>query len=66
MSGEYKWCLMSSCSNTSIKTPTKEFFQIPSNRSTRLLWIAATGRDSQQIARKSLYICEDHFDVSTF
>lgn len=65
MSKNRKWCLVLACKNTSLTHPNKEFIQVPSEKTLRIQWFQAAGRDPNTLSFKSsLFICEDHFDVS--
>ena len=65
MSRRYSYCAVPQCTSTSTKTPEKRFFKIPMDER-RKLWMKAMRRSPTDVSPKaSLYICEDHFDVST-
>lgn len=62
----YRWCVVSSCKNTSVKSPEKLFIQVPDDHKMRNVWLELAKRDPMTLSTKSrLYICEDHFNVST-
>lgn len=65
--GYYKWCIVPNCTNNSLKTPNKIFVHVPSNTKKRKAWIKAVRRSYSDFSAstKSLYVCEDHFNVSS-
>ena len=61
----YRWCVVSECENTSVKTPDKLWIQVPVDINMRNTWLKVARRDPGLLSDKSrLYFCEDHFDVS--
>lgn len=64
----YKYCIVPKCTNTTIKTPEKLFFNVPKDPKLRKKWYATVKRDDKipPSARTARYCCEDHFDVSTY
>ncbi|CAH2083741.1 unnamed protein product [Euphydryas editha] len=60
----YRWCVASSCTNNSIKTPEKLFMKVPDDIEMRNVWLELANRDPKSLSTKSrLYLCEDHFDL---
>ncbi|XP_063835196.1 uncharacterized protein LOC135084323 [Ostrinia nubilalis] len=60
----YRWCAVSSCKNTSVKTPEKLFIQVPNDLKMRNVWLEFAKRDPMSLSTKSrLYMCEDHFNL---
>ncbi|XP_049795312.1 zinc finger and SCAN domain-containing protein 31-like isoform X1 [Schistocerca nitens] len=60
----YKWCMVSKCTNTSIKNPEKLFLCVPKNEKMRKIWLQLARRDPNEIAVSTcVYFCEDHFDL---
>lgn len=57
-----KQCFFVGCDNNSTNNPEKLFLTVPQKVDRRKLWFEAVGRT--YIPGKSLYCCEDHFDVS--
>lgn len=63
----YRWCVALNCKNSTLKTPEKLFITVPKDVSMRYVWLELAGRDPTKYSDKShLYLCEDHFDVSTY
>lgn len=65
----HKACIVPMCKNTAFKTPSKIFIRLPNSgqQARRKKWIKACRRDIKDISEKSgaIYVCEDHFNVST-
>nr|XP_049706943.1 uncharacterized protein LOC126056809 [Helicoverpa armigera] len=60
----YRWCVVSECENTSVKTPDKLWIQVPVDINMRNTWLKVARRDPGLLSDKSrLYFCEDHFDL---
>ncbi|CAG9789449.1 unnamed protein product [Diatraea saccharalis] len=63
-SNSYRWCLVTSCTNTTIRTPNKLFIQVPDDAVLRDVWLELAKRDPKSLSSKSrLYLCEDHFNL---
>lgn len=62
----YKYCIVPKCTNTTIKTPDKYFFDVPRQEKLRKKWCQIMRRDDKvPLSSKSVqHCCEDHFDVS--
>ncbi|KAJ3645788.1 hypothetical protein Zmor_023420 [Zophobas morio] len=56
-----KQCFFVGCDNNSTNNPEKLFLTVPQKVDRRKLWFEAVGRT--YIPGKSLYCCEDHFDL---
>lgn len=62
----YKWCVVPQCTNTSIKTPEKVFLSVPTNPKKRKLWLRLARREPNSVSmRTNIFMCEDHFNVSS-
>ncbi|XP_046976221.1 PR domain zinc finger protein 5-like isoform X2 [Vanessa cardui] len=60
----YRWCIVTSCPNTSIRTTEKLFIQVPDDIKMRNVWLRLANRDPKSLSIKSrLYLCEDHFNL---
>ncbi|XP_064076162.1 PR domain zinc finger protein 5-like isoform X2 [Vanessa tameamea] len=60
----YRWCIVSSCPNTSIRTTEKLFIKVPDDIKMRNVWLKLAKRDPKSLSIKSrLYLCEDHFNL---
>lgn len=65
MSKNYRWCIISQCKNTSVKSKEKTFISVPIEKAARQIWIENCGRNPAEFSSTSvIYVCEDHFDVS--
>jgi hypothetical protein len=60
----YKWCFVPKCTNTSVSTPSKEFFHVPMKKNVRSNWFKAARREMNVSPKSDLYCCEDHFEVT--
>ena len=63
-----KYCFVSTCHNSSSKTPEKQFFCVPSDTKTRLRWAKAAERisDDYLTSKNRWHCCQDHFKASLF
>ncbi|RVE42653.1 hypothetical protein evm_012705 [Chilo suppressalis] len=60
----YKWCVVSQCTNTSIKTPKKMFVSIPRGTQIRRKWLMLARRNPNEISPSSnVFMCGDHFNL---
>lgn len=60
----YYWCIVPMCSNTTTKTPNKEFIFVPRDEKKRVLWLNTCRRNPKPLPKSgNVSICEDHFDV---
>lgn len=63
----YKYCVVPFCKNTTVTNPGKLFISLPKDEKIRKKWNRAAKRSkwrNQISSLSSVYICEDHFDVS--
>lgn len=60
----YKYCIVPMCTNTSITTPGKHFFNVPKKKKIRDKWCKVMKRKETLSDKSVRYCCEDHFDVS--
>ncbi|XP_048480208.1 zinc finger protein 543 isoform X1 [Plutella xylostella] len=58
----YKYCIVPSCRNTTIRAPDKVFFHVPGDTEIRRKWCQIMNKDMPSPST-SCYCCEDHFDV---
>nr|XP_026487263.1 uncharacterized protein LOC113394240 [Vanessa tameamea] len=59
----YRYCVVPECKNTTIKTPDKLFFSIPTGAQKRRDWCTAMGRTRLLRPYTNYFCCEDHFDI---
>ena len=57
------WCAAYNCNSESKKTKDVQFFQLPSNDTTRTKWIKAINRTELP---KKVFICSKHFEEKCF
>lgn len=64
----FKYCIVPVCKNTTVKVPDKIFIILPEDKIRRSKWLKACRRNEKDISQssKSLHVCEDHFNVSTY
>ena len=60
----YKYCFVPMCKNTTVSTPEKLFFNVPSNANVRKQWFDAAHREDKVSSKTICHACEDHFIVS--
>lgn len=59
-------CVVSGCQNISKYFPEKIFFLMPKNEERRRSWLLAMGKNVDGYSKRhDVFVCEDHFDVST-
>ncbi|XP_044728314.1 uncharacterized protein LOC123291917 [Chrysoperla carnea] len=58
----YRWCVASSCTNNSIKTPEKLFIKVPDDIKMRNVWLELAKRETLS-TKSRLFLCEDHFNL---
>ena len=62
----YKWCVVPQCTNTSKSNPDKLFVSVPKDPKRRKMWLKLARRDPKSISSTSnVFMCEDHFNVSS-
>ncbi|XP_050351793.1 uncharacterized protein LOC126774350 [Nymphalis io] len=59
----YRYCVVPECKSTTIKTPEKLFFSIPTGAQRRRDWCSAMGRTRPLRPYTNYFCCEDHFDI---
>ncbi|CAH1991873.1 unnamed protein product [Acanthoscelides obtectus] len=61
----YKYCMVPSCTNTTITAPDKYFFYVPKDPKIRKQWCRLMNRNAKiPLSDKStLYCCESHFNL---
>ena len=62
----YKCCFVPMCKNTTVSTPEKIFFNVPSTADIRKQWFDAAHREDKVSAKTKCFACEDHFIVSNY
>jgi len=60
----YKCCFVPMCTKTTVSTPEKIFFNVPSTVDVRKQWFDAAHREDKVSAKTKCFACEDHFIVS--
>lgn len=61
----FKECFVPTCTNNNINSPSKIFVYVPQDESRRKSWFERAKVEKKLTKTRSIYCCEDHFDVRT-
>ena len=64
MANVRRYCIVPGCRNTTLTTPQKRFIYVPMNEQRRSSWLKAVRTQNQYSKKSTIFVCEDHFNVS--